>query len=436
METPVAIATPRPLARAAASLIAAALVVASLAAAAYTFDAAGLRVGPNDYNLAAYELRSFGDRWLYALGGLFRGERSVNEQDRDLVRFLQLNREIEALEVQVSDAGQRGDVLDPARLGALRSSQTERARLENHVEATIERRIGSVAKDLGITRSFLFMHDIVWPPVDLEFTTSPRTLAVSPRDRIELADTSLLREDLTLAEVEAIERRREKRDNVAALAFATGGVGAYPTIVSYPEDYQRALEVAAHEWTHNYLAFRPLGIRYSDSNDLRTMNETVADIVGREVAAAVVAAWPLPAADAAPEVERPAVEQEPPREPRVDAGEALRRLRGEVEVLLVAGRVAEAEALMERRRRELVAQGFALRRLNQAYFAFTNLYAGEAGSPAAVNPIGPKLDELRRRSGSLGAFVRVAGALTSVADLDRALHQAADERRGAAGDGP
>jgi hypothetical protein len=38
-----------------------------------------------------------------------------------------------------------------------------------------------------------------------------------------------------------------------------------------------------------------------------------------------------------------------------------------------------------------------------------------------VNPIGPKLDELRRRSASLAAFLSVAGDLTSVAELDRAL---------------
>ena len=99
----------------------------------------------------------------------------------------------------------------------------------------------------------------------------------------------------------------------------------------------------------------------------------------------------------------------------------LRRLRGEVEALLAKGEIEAAEALMETRRRELAAQGVHIRKINQAYFAFTNLYAGAAGNPAAVNPIGPKIDELRRRSASLAAFVDVVGDLTSLADLDRAL---------------
>ena len=43
---------------------------------------------------------------------------------------------------------------------------------------------------------------------------------------------------------------------------------------------------AAHEWVHHYLAFYPLGASYFRSQDLRTLNETVADVVGDEVAVA------------------------------------------------------------------------------------------------------------------------------------------------------
>jgi hypothetical protein len=105
----------------------------------------------------------------------------------------------------------------------------------------------------------------------------------------------------------------------------------------------------------------------------------------------------------------------------VDLRAELVKLRGEVDALLADGKIEEAEALMEERRRFLAANGHYIRRLNQAYFAFINLYAGEAGSPGATNPIGPKVDHLRRLSPSLAAFLDVAGDLTSVADLDQAL---------------
>ena len=98
-----------------------------------------------------------------------------------------------------------------------------------------------------------------------------------------------------------------------------------------------------------------------------------------------------------------------------------------VTLKLADGKVEEAESLMEQRRQELEAQGYRIRKINQAYFAFTNLYAGEGGSPGATNPIGPKLDELRQRSGSLARFVDIAGSLTGVAALDSALAGLAEE---------
>jgi hypothetical protein len=147
------------------------------------------------------------------------------------------------------------------------------------------------------------------------------------------------------------------------------------------------------------------------------MNETTADLVGNEVAAEVMRRWPLPP---------PPAPQNPPAattpaQPPVDVGAELRALRGQVDELLAAGKIEEAEALMKAKRDDLQARGVYIRKLNQAYFAFNNLYAGEAGSPAATNPIGPKIDELRQKEGSLAAFVDIMGNITSVEELNAAL---------------
>jgi hypothetical protein len=233
---------------------------------------------------------------------------------------------------------------------------------------------------------------------------------VSPRDRIELIDTGTLQADLSLAEVEAIEEERAQRDDVSVVSLPTAGFSTYPAMISLGRDYPRALEVIAHEWTHGFLFFYPLGFNYYRSPELRAMNETVADLIGRELATAVLERWPAPPSEPLPDPT-----------PTVDVNAELRALREEVDSLLAAGRIEEAEVLMEQRRLELVAQGARLRKLNQAYFAFINLYAGEAGNPAATNPIGPKIDELRARSASLADFVSVVSGLTSVEDLDRAL---------------
>ena len=359
----------------------------------------GLPAGRHDYNVAAWEVRHFANKWLFDLGAQLRDAPSAATQDEYLLRFLQLTAAIEASE---RDAGASAREIDAMR--------RDRDAIENQVEATIEARLSEVLERQGLVRSVPILADLVWPPVDFEFTESPRILAISYRDRIELKSSSPLREGLDLATVERIEREREARDDVSAFAFTTSGIAAYPSIVDYTTGYARLVEVVAHEWLHGYLFFQPLGFSYYRSNDLRTINETVADLVGRELAALVVAQWPLPAL---PSAAAPA--------PTVDVAAALRALRGEVDKLLAAGRIQAAEALMAQRLQELVAQGARLRRLNQAFFAFTNLYAGEAGNPVATSPIGPKIDELRRRSASLRDFVAVVSDLTSVADLERAL---------------
>lgn len=395
-----------PLGRGLALFVSVILVVAATVASFATVKALELRVPADRYNLAAWEARHFSNKWWFELGDLFRKGRSGAERNREILRFFELTNEITRLEQQESST-------NDDRLNAL---HRERDRLENRVEDTIEDRISTVLREQGLTRRLL-LFTVVWPPVDFEFTDSPRNLVTSPRDRIELLTTELLRPDLSLAEVEEIERVTERRRNVSALAAPTAGIGAYPSIVGYLSSYERTVEVAAHEWMHNYLFFYPLGFNYYRSNDLRTMNETVADLVGQEIATEVLRRWPLPD-DTTPQDQGTA---DPQSGPALDAGAELRRLRGEVDALLAAGDVDAAESLMETRRLELAAQGFYLRRLNQAYFAFNNLYAGEAGSPAATNPIGPKLDELRRRSSSLADFVALVSRMTSVEELDAAL---------------
>ena len=400
-----------------ASLLVVLLVTAALIGSLRIHRDINLKPGPNGYNIGAWEIRHAPQKWLFLFGEFLRGAPPLESQDAHLRRFFDLTRQIDTRESQVSDLERRGEPVSVEARESLEAQIDERERIENQVEATLEARISEIAADLGLTRSFL---DVVWPPIDFEFTDAPHTLVTSRRDRIELVDSDLLRTGLSVAELEAIEAETQAEDGVSALAFPVSGVGAYPAIVDYPSTYRAALLIAAHEWTHHYFFFRPLGLRYNSSNELRAINETVADLVGTELANAVQARWPLPDPPAG----------SPPAStgnlPAVDVGEELRTLRTAAEALLAAGQIEAAETLMEAKRRELVDAGYAFRKLNQAYFAFINLYAGESGNPAAVNPIGPKIDQLRLQAGSLSEFVDLVGGVTSVEDLDRLVRESAE----------
>jgi hypothetical protein len=68
-----------------------------------------------------------------------------------------------------------------------------------------------------------------------------------------------------------------------------------------------------------------------------------------------------------------------------------------------------------------VKNGYLIRKLNQAYFAFHGAYnATPGGAPSAGrDPIGPSVQALRKRSATLGAFIRSIATVRSVEDMDR-----------------
>jgi hypothetical protein len=356
----------------------------------------------DEFNILRWEVRHIPDKWVYLAGRFFRGGLSREEQDEKVGRYLVLTARIE----RAAAAG-----APPAELAPLRD---ERDGLENDVEAIIEGRLTSVLEDEGIESSLPLFPDARWvfPPVDTEFEPTPRVLIVSPRDRIELIVQQPLRSDVGAGAIEALEQRVEADGERSALVDNLAGMSTYPSVVLPRSDYESLVATVAHEWLHHYLSFRPLGLRYLESVELRTLNETVADIGGLELAALVVARYPLPP-DAAAELAGLA-----PGGAQEEADAVLRQLRLDVEDLLAAGEVDAAEALMEQRRLELAETGVHYRRINQAFFAFRGLYATD---PASIDPIGGKLKTLRAREGSLAAFLAAAAGLTSEDDLDALL---------------
>jgi hypothetical protein len=180
-----------------------------------------------------------------------------------------------------------------------------------------------------------------------------------------------------------------------------------------------AIRVVIHEWTHNYLFFYPLGQHYADSQELISMNETVASMVEDELSLELARIY-------YPEIyERrmaeKAIEQSPVVQPvhedEFSFNANMRKTRIRVEELLAAGQIEEAETYMEQQRRKLVEMGYYVRKLNQAYFAFYGSYAAGKGWAAQTNPIGEQMQALRDRSTSLRAFLETVSRMSSHQDL-------------------
>jgi hypothetical protein len=361
----------------------------------------------HSFSLFRWEVRHFPEKWLYKIGDFFHGNSQGSDEDV-LTRYFTLTSKMSAL--QQADPGS----------AELTADESERAGLENTVENIIEGRVTSILKEQGLTMGPPPFTDLglVFPPVDFEFDQPPRVLVTSPRDHITLTHDYLLTPGISPDQIDSIESDAEKEPNTSALVVGTGGVSTYPSVEDNLDSYEHLIEIVFHEWTHSYLAFFPLGSRYFNNSELRTLNETVATISGEQLAQVYFQQYPhldLPAESTSSPSPSPSPA---PGEQPFDFTTAMRDLRRQVESLLAEGNIDEAETLMNQKRDEFAAKGYTIRKLNQAYFAFYGFYGTSAGS---IDPIGPKVQQLFASTASPGEFLRQARSLTSQADLDRLL---------------
>lgn len=267
------------------------------------------------------------------------------------------------------------------------------------VESAIQTEVAKAAQAAGLTVEIAGWRRL-FPPVFFKFESPPSLLVVSPRDHIERAGTVLLRPGLGQTETAEVEARASS-DRISALVTPIGGLGVYPSMVPESSDPRWTFRTVAHEWTHQFLALRPLGWKYAfgaESDErMITLNETVAETIGTELGDTVFREY-YPDAEAAPTS---------PRSPRDSVFRAeMREIRGNVDRMLGQGKIAEAEGYMEASREKLAAEGFYIRKLNQAYFAFYGSYAED---PSFASPTGSAISQrvraLRASSRTLGDFL-------------------------------
>ncbi len=334
---------------------------------------------------------------------------SVTEERRAQLRRLE------------ADSGGRREEVETLR-AEVRELDLRLEALSDPVEALLSGQIRATLTDAGIygPADRWLPAGPRFPPVWFEITQPPLVLVVSPRDEIVTVRETMLVPDLTVAEMQEMETRIDAL-GYSSLVVRIGGFGGlYPSMVAESASLPFLVDAATEEWLHQYLAFTPLGFRYvldllgiSRSYEVATLNETTAPMVSAEIRDALLARYYpeyLPAGGDEPEA---------PADPNAfDFHREMRAIRLRVDALLAEGYVDEAEAYMAERRDYLEANGYYIRRLNQAYFAFHGTYAADPGS---VDPIGEEVRLLRAESGTLSAFLNRMVGITSRAELRRAL---------------
>jgi hypothetical protein len=337
------------------------------------------------------------------------------QQHQLVMHYIDLTKQLEVLQIKIQQVYSDPSVIDPdaaARddLAQQKALQTSIVSLTPLVESILQGQVTEILVEEGIAR----LGSAV-PPLLFHTTPLPKALIASPRDSIKQEVNISLLADLTLEQINQLEGQVEKATGESVLIVDVGGIGIYPTMVMRSSNFLWILDTIAHEWTHNYLTLRPLGLNYDTSPELRTMNETAASIAGNEISKKVFERYYPDFLSLIEEDQRLTSLRWP--DATFDFRAEMHSTRVRVDELLAEGKIAEAEQYMEERRIRFVAQGYEIRKLNQAYFAFYGAYAATPGGAAGQDPVGPAVRMLREQSASLADFLRTIGKMNSFDDL-------------------
>lgn len=254
------------------------------------------------------------------------------------------------------------------------------------------------------------------PPVLLRIEKPPHLLVISPKETIEYSDRLLLRQVMTVEEMETIEGQVDAL-GFSSLVVELGGFGGtFPPIVTPDASVRFIVNAAVEEWLHQYLAFKPLGFMYVlDSLGIRkdidvvTMNETLAGIVSEDIGSEIYERYYR---------NNDRIENNTGRTAEFDFNAMMTETRKQTDIYLLQGEVQKAENYMEEQRKLFVQNGYHIRKLNQAYFAFHGIYGQDPGS---VSPVAEDMKRLSNQSSSVKEFLDIAAGMTGYNDLKRIL---------------
>ncbi|MBZ0300814.1 MAG: hypothetical protein K8J31_13775 [Anaerolineae bacterium] len=382
---------------------------------ALDWNAVAVIVKDESFDYVTWELNALAAKTEQTLYGLapFMTEADRSQSVRDYLADLTRAQQLEA---QVTAIYTDPEVTDPlaesaelrAERDALRADLRQRQGL---AESILEGQVSAVLVDEG----FGALGQLL-PPMSMRFTQLPNLLAVSPRDQISL-DIYINIDPLPIDQIVALEQRIDQQVDVASLVIPLGGIALYPAMIAETTSLPFAADTFAHEWLHHYLFAFPLGLSYDFTGETRIINETTASVFGTAIGPRVLERY-YPELAQRPDTLLPVV-QTGPDTTTFDFGLEMDRTRRQVDELLTAGKVDEAERYMEERRRFFVDHGYLIRKLNQAYFAFYGGYQAGGGVPGAggADPIGPAVQEIFDRSPSIHDFVVTMRGITTRDEL-------------------
>lgn len=384
-------------------------------------------VGQRQFDFLVWEVRAF---LVKAEAMLSNGHTFLDEEQRQqiVLDYLVQLHQAQQLDAEITRLYVDPAVVEPHIASAqlqqeLAQLRREMARLQPLAEAVVQDQVAAILMEEGF-----HLGGVAWPPVMMHMAALPSVLIVSPRDRIEQIHQRTLVPGLTTPDREEMETAVADTLNLSALVVPIGGMGTYPAMIQETTSINWLAEVTAHEWAHHWMSFYPVGLYYFNDPAVRNINETIASLLDQEIGIRVIERFYPEFVPPAPVNSPPTTEIETDNPPAFDFRAEMAATRIEVDRLLAAAQIEEAETYMESRRQLFLANGYVVRKLNQAYFAFYGAYAAEPGGATGSDPTGPLLRDIRAHSPSLRAFMDTVAPIASFSDLERIWQETTDNR--------
>lgn len=380
---------------------------------------------PLEFDYVGWTLNALGTK----LGQVALGAADTltpEEQSQLVLEYLELIDRIDQADRRLNEIYADPEITNPESASRLLRQQlsdleAQRELLGPVAESILQGQVSQIVAELGLT-----VGGQPVPPVLFHSTPLPTALIVSPRDEIKQLHNISLEPNIHVDQRTKMEDSIDQAFDVSSLIVDVGGIGVYPTMITETSNLNFLTEVIAHEWVHNFLSLRPLGLNYFTNPELRTMNETAAALAGKEIGLAVMERFYPELVPPPPPPETPSDPGDPPPPPTFDYRDEMRQTRVTADRLLAEGRIEEAEQYMESRRQEFWEHGYRIRKLNQAYFAFYGAYADAPGGAAGEDPVGEAVRALYASSPSLESFLKRIAWMTSFEDLLNSLDTNAD----------
>ena len=353
------------------------------------------------FSILKYEITTIGNKYIHSFYNIFSTD-NKEYANNYLIQFKSLTKKINALEKETTST----IVSSQKNIEQLEKELTTLRKKRNSILLKIEKEIQKIVRN-QIKVEGLDTKGFIFPPVLIKIFDPPLLLVTSPRNLISREKEILLDSSMKNSRKNIIEQKILAEENLSAVILEIGGLASYPSMIKPNTNFERLFELTAHEWLHQYLIFYPLGRSIFKNNEMNEINETLANIFGKEISKKICT-------NELYKIYCENNELTTTTNKNFDYDLFMKETRKNVDFLLKNNNISKAEKYMEDRRKNLEDEGILIRKINQAWFAFHGTYTD---SPTSVSPVFSILKKIQEDTENMKEFIDILKNISNYEQL-------------------